>query len=149
LRANSILFIILFITLFAVLPSGAGQDNIAQKRALSDTDLPIIHFFRKYISETDGNRCPMYPSCSQYAVNSIRKHGSITGWIMTCDRLMRCGRDELNLKAPVFIKNKRYCPDPVSNNDFWWQDLQEENPADTEIKPVPYQTPVFKGTVMK
>lgn len=80
-----------------------------------------VHFFRSTISGADGNRCPMYPSCSTYALEAFRKHGALIGWIMTSDRLTRCGRDELKTCPPVRIDGQNHCYDSVNNNDFWWQ----------------------------
>ncbi len=77
--------------------------------------------YRDYISSADGDRCPMYPTCSQYCMDAIKKHGPLTGWIMCSDRLMRCGRDETNLSTPVWINGEKHNYDPVSNNDFWRQ----------------------------
>ena len=78
-------------------------------------------FYRDYISSADGDRCPMYPTCSQYCMDAIKKHGPLTGWIMCSDRLMRCGRDETKISAPVWINGEKRNYDPVSNNDFWRQ----------------------------
>ena len=78
-------------------------------------------FYRDYISGADGDRCPMYPTCSQYCMDAIKKHGPLTGWIMCSDRLMRCGRDETKLSAPVWINGEKRSYDPVSHNDFWHQ----------------------------
>ena len=80
-----------------------------------------IKFYRNYISGADGNRCPMYPSCSQYCMEALKKHGTFLGWIMCSDRLMRCGRDETKLSPPVLINGEKLSFDPVNNNDFWWQ----------------------------
>ena len=80
-----------------------------------------IYIYRKYISKVMGDHCPMYPSCSQYCIDALKKHGPVVGWIMTCDRLMRCGRDEIRLSPSVWINGKTRCYDPVSNNDFWWK----------------------------
>ena len=79
-----------------------------------------VEFYRKYISTVVGSRCPMYPTCSKYCIDALKKHGPVVGYIMTCDRLMRCGRDEVRLSPTVWIKGKRRCYDPISNNDFWW-----------------------------
>ncbi|MBF0120871.1 MAG: membrane protein insertion efficiency factor YidD [Desulfobacterales bacterium] len=77
-----------------------------------------IKFYQKFISKIDGNRCPMYPSCSQYAKEAINKNGFFIGWIIACDRLLRCGRDEVNLSPSIWeVKDKKwYCYDPVKNN---------------------------------
>ncbi|BBO80146.1 hypothetical protein DSCO28_07120 [Desulfosarcina ovata subsp. sediminis] len=79
---------------------------------------PIL-FFQRFLSRADGHRCPMTPSCSSYAMESIRRHGAVMGWIMACDRLMRCGRDELKHRPMVMTRNGWRCSDPVTNNDFW------------------------------
>jgi len=79
---------------------------------------PIL-LYRKYISPVIGDRCPMYPSCSQYSAEAFSKHGTIMGIVMTCDRLIRCGRDEIKLSPAVFYEGEKYCYDPVDNNDFW------------------------------
>ncbi|MDY6822565.1 MAG: membrane protein insertion efficiency factor YidD [Thermodesulfobacteriota bacterium] len=92
-------------------PSGA-----VMKTAADDA----ISLFKKYISPIDGDRCPMHPTCSQYSSNAFQKHGAIMGWIMTCDRLMRCGRNELAVSPRIFVNGKPKCHDPVESNDFWW-----------------------------
>jgi putative component of membrane protein insertase Oxa1/YidC/SpoIIIJ protein YidD len=79
-----------------------------------------IHGFQRLISPVDGDRCMMLPSCSAYAEDAIVTHGLFWGWIMTCDRLMRCGRDELTQSDIVMIDGQSYCVDPRENNDFWW-----------------------------
>jgi putative membrane protein insertion efficiency factor len=89
---------------------------------LSSTSAFLIRFFRGYISPIDGSACPMYPSCSQYGVESLEKHGLLVGWAMTWDRLYRCGRDELRLSPRVIVNGQQRCYDPPKNNDFWWYD---------------------------
>ncbi len=88
--------------------SETGHDNI------------ILHFYRTYISGADGSRCPMMPSCSEYAAQAVRKHGLIMGWIMACDRLVRCGRDETQISEKIIVNGRQYTYDPVSANNFWW-----------------------------
>ena len=81
---------------------------------------PIIQLYEKYISPVDGERCPMYPTCSAYARQAIQQHGLFIGWIMACDRLVRCGRDETRISPEIIKENVRATLDPVSANDFWW-----------------------------
>ncbi|QTA78560.1 Putative membrane protein insertion efficiency factor [Desulfonema limicola] len=92
----------------------------------TSTALAPVNFFKNYISNADGNRCPMHPSCAAYSAEAIKKHGPLLGWIMTFDRLMRCGRDEISISSTIKINNNYYCNDPVSNNDFWWYDLNQD-----------------------
>jgi uncharacterized protein len=91
----------------------------AEQTAASSILTGPIHFYQKYLSGADGHRCPMTPSCSGYAVQALRRHGAFLGWIMTCDRLMRCGRDELKLSPSVMTRQGIRCRDPLDNNDFW------------------------------
>jgi putative component of membrane protein insertase Oxa1/YidC/SpoIIIJ protein YidD len=107
--------------------AGAGDrqralvDDIAPRGSAGESVLIYpIKFFSRYLSAADGDRCPMAPSCSTYCVDAIKKHGLWVGWMMTCDRLMRCGRDELRLSPAVRGQGGRHCYDPVERNDFWW-----------------------------
>ncbi len=81
---------------------------------------PIIAFYQRYISPVDGERCPMHPSCSAYAQEAVERHGLFIGWIMGCDRLVRCGRDETRISPAIQKDDARVTLDPVSANDFWW-----------------------------
>ena len=80
----------------------------------------VLHFYQKHLSPVDGDRCSMYPTCSGYAAEALKKHGFAVGWIMTCDRLVRCGRDEMKRSPMVTVNNRPRCYDPVAANDFWW-----------------------------
>ena len=79
-----------------------------------------IGLFRKFISRADGDRCPMYPTCSHYAAQAFAQKGVLMGWVLTCDRLLRCGRDETRLARKVNIKGTVYTYDPLTANTFWW-----------------------------
>lgn len=48
------------------------------KRTLS----PVFAFF--------GARCRHYPSCSDYAAESFKRHGALKGGVLTISRLCRC-----------------------------------------------------------
>lgn len=80
----------------------------------------LFKLYRDYISPADGDRCPMSPSCSGYGEQAVKKHGLFMGWIMACDRLIRCGRDEVQLSDTIESNGRRLTLDPVEANDFWW-----------------------------
>ena len=85
----------------------------------------IIDFYRgplDHLSAVRYGECPMYPSDSEYGLQSIQKHGMLIGWIMAMDRLMRSGRDEIRLAPKILINGKWKSFDPVERNDFWWSD---------------------------
>lgn len=92
----------------------------SEDAGFSGNESRIIRFYQKYISGADGSRCPMVPSCSEYAAQAVRKHGPAMGWIMAFDRLMRCGRSETRLAPEIRVHGKTRIYDPVSANDFWW-----------------------------
>jgi len=98
------------------------QPKVSHKaeKSRENASLYPIKLYQDYISSADGNRCPMHPTCSQYCIEAIKKHGTFLGWIMCSDRLIRCGRDEKKLSDPVWIDGVKRSYDPVSNNDFWW-----------------------------
>jgi putative membrane protein insertion efficiency factor len=79
-----------------------------------------IRLFQKFISKADGDRCAMYPGCSHYAAQAFEQYGVIKGWLLTSDRLMRCGRDETRLATPIRVKGVRRAYDPLAANTFWW-----------------------------
>ena len=81
--------------------------------------LSPITFYQRFISPAVGNRCQMSPSCSAYSKEAFNAHGFFLGWIMTCDRLMRCGRDETRLSPEILTSDGRLTPDTLSGNDSW------------------------------
>lgn len=82
---------------------------------------PLL-FFQRVISRADGDRCPMHPSCSHYAATVFERYNPITAWILTCDRLLRCGHDEMRTAPQVLVKGALHAYDPVEANTFWWRD---------------------------
>lgn len=46
--------------------------------------------YKKFISSQDGNTCVFTPSCSEYALMAIKKHGLVLGTANAFDRLTRC-----------------------------------------------------------
>lgn len=79
----------------------------------------LIRIFQVYISPVDGDRCPSYPTCSQYSLGAIRKHGVLVGLVMTFDRLIH-ESDEIRMGPQVRVYATYRYYDPVENNDFWW-----------------------------
>ncbi|MFC1858351.1 membrane protein insertion efficiency factor YidD [Thermodesulfobacteriota bacterium] len=103
----------------------SGYASAEEKKPIPNTLSPSpalfpLRFFAKTLSRADGNRCPLHPTCSGYSMETFEKHGLIMGWIMTCDRLIRCGRDELKKSPTIRVKGVKKRYDPVENNDFWW-----------------------------
>ena len=49
-----------------------------------------IRLYQRAISPAIPNRCKYYPSCSEYAVQSIRRFGILRGIVLAAWRLLRC-----------------------------------------------------------
>jgi len=118
--------LILFLIFFSLITSCTYSKSM---QAETDRDADplslMVRFYRgplNHLSAVRYGECPMYPSDSEYSLQSIQKHGMLVGWIMAMDRLMRCGRDETRLSPQVFINGKWKTYDPVEKNDFWWSD---------------------------
>ncbi len=79
----------------------------------------VIGFYTGPLNHLSGVRrggCPMHPSCAQYSREAVEKNGFVIGWIMTMDRLLRCGRDELKTAPRVFVNGDWKYYDPVDRN---------------------------------
>lgn len=50
----------------------------------------LIMFYKKAISPHFRSVCRFYPSCSTYALESIRRYGAIKGCFLAVKRLLRC-----------------------------------------------------------
>jgi putative membrane protein insertion efficiency factor len=50
----------------------------------------IIRCYRYAFSALIGNCCRFEPTCSQYAITAIERHGAIKGFYLTARRLLRC-----------------------------------------------------------
>jgi hypothetical protein len=49
-----------------------------------------IHFYRRYISPLTPPSCRFVPTCSQYALDAYRIHGTFRGTWLTFTRILRC-----------------------------------------------------------
>ena len=52
--------------------------------------LALIRFYQYAISPLLGRRCRFFPSCSEYAVEALEKHGALTGFWLALKRLSHC-----------------------------------------------------------
>jgi len=49
-----------------------------------------IKTYQKFISPLLPLSCRFYPSCSQYALDAINKHGSFKGVLLATLRILKC-----------------------------------------------------------
>ena len=79
-----------------------------------------VMFYKKQVSPALGERCPLYPSCSTYSMQVLKKYG-IMGIPMTGDRLIREARVIKQRRNPLVVNGKLKMSDPVSDHDFWFK----------------------------
>jgi len=82
-----------------------SPDNIVQRRTASERRWPVfthiarlacallslpIRGYRYAISPMLPASCRFFPSCSEYALEALRRHGPLTGSWLTVSRICRC-----------------------------------------------------------
>ncbi|MBV8780992.1 MAG: membrane protein insertion efficiency factor YidD [Phycisphaerae bacterium] len=50
----------------------------------------LVLLYRVTLGGVLGGHCRFYPSCSQYAIDAVQKHGAVRGSLKTIRRLLRC-----------------------------------------------------------
>lgn len=50
----------------------------------------LLKAYQVLLSPFLGQQCRFYPTCSQYGLEAIHKHGAIVGSYYTIRRLLRC-----------------------------------------------------------
>ena len=52
--------------------------------------IKLIHLYRYLLSPWVGNQCRFYPTCSNYAEEAIKTHGTYKGGYLMLRRLIKC-----------------------------------------------------------
>lgn len=50
----------------------------------------LLRFYQYAISPLLGRRCRFFPTCSEYAVEAVQKHGAMKGGWLGLKRVCRC-----------------------------------------------------------
>jgi putative membrane protein insertion efficiency factor len=50
----------------------------------------LVRAYRFFLKPWLGNACRFEPSCSQYALDALRRHGALGGGLLAGGRLLRC-----------------------------------------------------------
>ena len=103
---------------FPVLPSGAEYGAVGTTVRGVPAEMggayayTWLRIYQDYLSVVMTSHCPMYPSCSNYSIQAVRRYGAFKGIILTADRLIHEWTEEL--EAPVVkIGGRMTCYDPV------------------------------------
>ena len=60
-------------------------------RAIGGLLIGAIRFYQRFISPLKPPSCKFYPTCSNYAIEAIKRFGPIQGSLMAVFRVLRCG----------------------------------------------------------
>lgn len=80
----------------ADVPEAVDESFDEEEEVLAPTDTTsaiLINFFRgykRYISPLLPQACRFFPTCSEYAIESVQKFGPAKGAVLTAWRLLRC-----------------------------------------------------------
>lgn len=70
------------------------------KRLLTYLLLLPIYFYRNCISPFTPPSCRFTPTCSQYAIEALKKHGPFKGLWLAIRRILRCHPREVQAMIP-------------------------------------------------
>ncbi len=92
-----------------------------KKRVVID----LIKFYQKHMRSYKVSTCPSYPSCSEYGLQAIRKHGSVLGTFMFIDRFFR---EFTTVGTPPQVRRqgRSLHYDPLEANDYWLSRAKEK-----------------------
>lgn len=70
----------------------------------------LVRAYRLLLKPSLGNACRFEPTCSQYALDALQRHGAIVGSALTAGRILRCnpwcdgGCDPVAARAPRLFR---------------------------------------------
>lgn len=90
----------------------AQNNNSTMEIVLSS----LFLFYKQVVSSQDSQSCSFSPSCSVYAVETIKKQGFFLGLLDTFDRLTRC--NGLSPEQYHIDYQQKLLIDPVHNHHY-------------------------------
>ncbi|MDR1742461.1 MAG: membrane protein insertion efficiency factor YidD [Dysgonamonadaceae bacterium] len=60
------------------------------EKLLTDILLLLVRFYHYFISPLTPPACRYTPTCSQYAIEALQKHGFLKGTCLSVKRILRC-----------------------------------------------------------
>ena len=75
---------------YAQLRKLAKQFSHLLIRSFSQLLIAPIRFYQRFISPLTPPSCRFTPTCSQYAIEALQKHGPIRGLYLAIRRILRC-----------------------------------------------------------
>ncbi len=50
----------------------------------------LVKLYQYLVSPLLGNNCRFHPSCSEYTVEALQKHGCLYGFLLSIKRICKC-----------------------------------------------------------
>ena len=50
----------------------------------------LVRLYQKLLSPVFGRQCRFYPTCSEYFILAVQKHGAVSGSLRGTWRILRC-----------------------------------------------------------
>ena len=72
------------------LPAFLQRSLTVVKRIVASPLILLVRFYQVCISPLKPPSCRFTPTCSQYAIEALRKHGPLKGLYLTVRRILRC-----------------------------------------------------------
>jgi putative membrane protein insertion efficiency factor len=71
------------------------------KRIVTEIFCLPIRFYQKFISPLFPSCCRFYPTCSNYALEALKKYGPVKGGWLSIKRILRCNPYNIGGYDPV------------------------------------------------
>lgn len=62
--------------------------------------IQFVRVYQRYAPERIRRRCRFEPSCSQYMILAVQKHGFLKGLRLGCNRIARCSSGDGGFECP-------------------------------------------------
>ncbi len=112
-------YVLIAIYLIAVTQNSLAQplvasNTISNPEPIVNTFTDYIQIYQKFISSIRGSTCPMYPSCSNYGLRAFTETNPFSAFILTSDRLLRCGHEHKFYNLTMYNANYKFVDFPVN-----------------------------------
>lgn len=79
----------------------------------------MLRAYQLTLSGQDNVKCPMYPSCSRYAMEAYAAYGPVVGTLMTAERLLRDHGMGHERYRTIQVGGRVLLHDPPSDHAPW------------------------------
>src|SRR5262245_62079852 len=87
-------------------PSISGPTAEIESPGLARAVIPFVRAYQLVLGPVLPRACRFEPTCSRFALEALRRHGAMRGFVLTARRLSRChpwnagGYDPVPLRRP-------------------------------------------------